>query len=141
MSAYTVIGDEPPGLYSFDNLTKANYNYREFLKTCGKTIIPLMNLGWDPRPRLADQEWAKYYLESPSYMVPTPEEIANHLQNNLNWMQINQPQEVNKFILVNSLNEYDESGITLSKLMQQGYAYLDVFRQILVTQPAQISIG
>ena len=72
-------------------------------KSTGKRVVPTVMTGWDPRPdttRLGEPYWAQ----------ATPQEIAAHLQNALQWIGANSCAAEANVISIYAWNEITEGG-------------------------------
>lgn len=100
-------------------------------KATGKSVIPPINAGWDPRPRLSmpglnpATNWSK---------LATPAELAAHVNEALTWVRANPATCPADTVLIYAWNEFDEGG-WLCPTRGEGTARLDALRQILRPAP------
>jgi hypothetical protein len=118
--------------YPFRDLMRINADYWERCKATGKDVVPIMNVGWDVRPRWRDSELMRQYhgSEQPYYTPPTPSEITRHLQMAIDWTTSNQESAKAQTILIYAWNESDEGG-WLVPTLSEGNARLDAIRSVL----------
>ncbi len=102
-------------------------------KNAGHKVIPLVTSGWDPR------SWMKtrnpYPWHDPninSWTVPgTPVEIANHLQDGIDWLNNNSTTAEANTILIYAWNEFSEGG-WICPTKGEGDARLEEIAKVLV---------
>jgi hypothetical protein len=85
ISAYTMSGDSQTTErkeYPYSQLAKINHDYWDACKAASKEVIPIVNTGWDARPRWWDTELMKLYQggERPWFTRATPTAIAENLR-------------------------------------------------------------
>ncbi|HDM76124.1 MAG TPA: hypothetical protein ENG51_06585 [Deltaproteobacteria bacterium] len=111
--------------YPYSVMATANVNFWNACKNLGKKVIPIVNIGWDNRPRRPD-----YAGDGPWYTEPTMTEWRNHLETALDWNE-NYPDiaEANA-VLIYAWNETDEGG-WLHPTISEGSARLDTMGELL----------
>ncbi|MBI2594052.1 hypothetical protein HYW44_05430 [Candidatus Daviesbacteria bacterium] len=110
--AYTLNGEGEHAERPYAELEQTNFNHWEQTKNEGKIVVPLLNIGWDPRPRISHPLWGSDYLMGPWYAQPTPEEIIFQMLRAINWIKQN-PEVTPWFLQVYAVNEFDEGGFFL----------------------------
>jgi hypothetical protein len=110
VGAYTALGS-PTGETPYIDLGKANLNYCNKALEHNKIVVPTVNAGWNPKPRLLDKDWGKYYSSNgPFYTFPTPDELKRNMDLTRKWLTENQTDVKEKIILIYAWNEFDEGG-------------------------------
>jgi hypothetical protein len=112
---------------SYANWTGGGYadlaaENRKFWETCqatGKQVVPLLSVGWDPRPR-----------KEPGGPQPTPKELQDHVRGALDWVTKHREATPAQTIIANAWNEFDEGG-WLVPTHAEGTARLDAIRDAL----------
>lgn len=131
LSFYTANGGGELREAPFAELAKSNLEYWEELRSQGREMIPLLNLGWDPRPRLKYPDLKQYY-PGPWYTHPTIQEFQEHLQRALFFVRQNQAVCRSNTILTYSWNELAEGGSSLIPTLKDGTAKIEAAREVLV---------
>ncbi|MFA5058138.1 MAG: glycoside hydrolase family 99-like domain-containing protein [Opitutaceae bacterium] len=118
--------------YPFRDLMGINADYWESCKATGKDVVPILNAGWDVRPRWQDAELMKQYhgSEQPYYTPPTASELTRHVQTAIDWITANPESAKAQAILIYAWNESDEGG-WLVPTLTGGNARLDAIRSAL----------
>jgi len=105
MSAYTHFDfgadDEE---YPYSVLAAENASFWNECKATGKQVIPIVNIGWDNRPRRETSGGGPWYTE------PTMTEWKNHLQAALDWVDANPGAAEPNSVIIYAWNEIDEGG-------------------------------
>jgi len=130
-SAYTAHGFDGERELPYSALMGANAAFwdREWL--LGRAVIPLLNLGWDPRPRMDDPIWDSAYGGVQSwYTPPTPDEITAHVRGGIRWVEQHAARDEQRVLLLYAWNEFDEGGVALPTL-SEGAARIDAIRRAL----------
>ncbi|MCC6353630.1 MAG: hypothetical protein IT577_07070 [Verrucomicrobiae bacterium] len=91
---------------------------REFWEECAATgsgVVPLAMAGWDRRPRVEHPvPWEPYQKPGVGldkfYIAPTPEELAAHIGEAMEWAELRPAQCPAKTVIVYAWNEHDEGG-------------------------------
>jgi len=130
VSAYSAPGWDQHKEYPFSVLARVNRGFWDGCKAAGKKVIPIVNAGWDPRPRLGDPHHAGIYGATPWYTEPTPSELAAHVRSALDWVSENPTAAEADTVLVYAWNETDEGG-WLVPTLSGGSARLDAIRKVL----------
>ena len=77
----------------------------------GKKVVPWMTAGWSPKPRIERSTlWNAYYTTESWAGDGTPEQVAESLQNALDWTKNNARAAEANAILIYAWNEFDEGG-------------------------------
>jgi hypothetical protein len=130
-SAYTANGFEGQRELPYSKLAQANVDFWESERALGRTVIPLLNLGWDPRPRMNDAIWATAYGGQQSwYIPPRPEEIVEHIQHGARWVDAHATRDEERVLLLYAWNELDEGGHMLPTLAE-GTARIEAVREAI----------
>ncbi len=124
LGAYSAQGDKNPG-GAYAALAGANRWYWEQFKATGREVVPLVNAGWDGRPRNYPGAW---------YEPGTPAEIAASIKSALDWNRANPETARADTVLVYAWNEYDEGG-WLCPTLAEGDARLQALRTMLDAYP------
>jgi len=121
--------------YPYSRLAKINRDYWENCKSTGKEVIPIVNTGWDVRPRWWDTELMKLYKggQHPWFTQPSPTELANHIKDAIQWNKKNPTAGRANAVLIYAWNESDEGG-WLVPTIDEGTARLDAIKKILVNK-------
>jgi hypothetical protein len=109
-----------------------NADYWERCKVTGKDVVPILNVGWDVRPRWQDSELMKRYhgSEQPYYNPPTATELTRHVQAAVDWTIANPKSAKAQTILIYAWNESDEGG-WLVPTLSEGNARLEAIGSVL----------
>lgn len=95
---------------SFASLAQATENNWNSQKSGGSQVLPLVNTGWDTRPRY-DHPVTWTTVSATSWaQTATAAEIKQHLQNGLNWTKNNTGYTFANAVLMYAWNEHDEGG-------------------------------
>lgn len=127
--AYTANGEGAKREYPYTALMAANFKFWEAQKGTSRTVIPLLNLGWDPRPRLSHPDVGKDYGGN-WYAQPSPEQIIQHLRLGINWLRTNQAYAALNMLLIYAWDEFDEGG-WLAPTLAEGTQRIEAFRKAL----------
>jgi hypothetical protein len=93
-------------------------------------VVPLVNAGWDPRPRY-ETEHVRLYGETRDWAeTPTPGELAAHLSAALDWLDANPETSPHRTAIIYAWNETDE-GSWLLPTLAEGPARLQAIRSML----------
>ncbi len=120
LSAYSAPGDKG-GSEPFSKLLEMNRWYWEQFKSTGREVVPLINAGWDGRPRNYSGVW---------YQHATPVEVATAVKGGLDWVMENSSITPARTVLVYAWNEHDEGG-WLCPTIDEGSARLDAIKKML----------
>ncbi|MBU5614583.1 glycoside hydrolase family 99-like domain-containing protein [Geomonas azotofigens] len=132
VSAYTASETGEDGEYPYSALAAANRRFWEECKTLAKQTIPIVNVGWDNRPRRNSAEQARK-LRGPWYLPPTPAELAQHLKSAIDWERANPEYTEADAIIIYAWNESDEGG-WLVPTLSEGDARLQAVKTVLRTR-------
>lgn len=120
LGAYSAHGDTGSG-EAHESLTKMNLCYWERFKTTGRNVVPLVNAGWDGRPRNYPGNW---------YEQARPEQVAESVKRAFTWIAENPTTVPARTVLVYAWNEHDEGG-WICPTRQEGPARLDAIRAMI----------
>jgi hypothetical protein len=104
-------------------------------KTASSNVVPIVMSGWDRRPRVENPvPWETYQKPGVGidmyYESPTPEELASHLKDALNWVKVNNDVCPSRAIIIYAWNENDEGG-WLVPTLSEGTARINAISKIL----------
>jgi hypothetical protein len=121
--------------YPYSALAKINMDYWEACKNLNKDVVPIVNAGWDVRPRWWDTELMKAYngQHRPYFAQPTPTELADHVKDAIRWNKDNSTVAKANTILIYSWDEFDEGG-WLAPTEAEGTERLDALKGVLKKQ-------
>ena len=129
IGAYSLPGGGEHKEYPYRELATANLRAWERLLATGKDVVPLVNAGWDGRPRLNDPNMARNYA-GPWYAQPTPDELAHSIVAALDWTRLHATATPADTVLVYAWNESDEGGWHVPTLAE-GSRRLDAIARAL----------
>jgi hypothetical protein len=129
ISAYTLPEKGPDVEYPYLDLARANRKFWDESKSTAKQIIPIVNVGWDNRPRRTSSEEA-VKLRGPWYTLPTPGELAIHLYTAIQWVKNNPESAEANAVIIYAWNESDEGG-WLVPTLAEGNARLQAVKAAL----------
>ena len=135
VSGYTMVdftnGDQE---YPYRTLAAANQAYWEACRAAGKQVVPIVNAGWDHRPRWRDPKRYEELYQSPPrgpwYTQPTPQELADNLRAAVGWVEAHPEAAQPQAVLIYAWNESDEGG-WLVPTLSEGTARLDAIAEVL----------
>ena len=104
---------------SYADLAAVNRRSWEEWRASGKKVVPLVNAGWNPRPR--NQHGGP---------EPKPAELREHLRSAIGWVKKYREAADAQTILIYAWNESDEGG-WLVPTKSEGTARLDALREAL----------
>lgn len=118
--------------YPYSRLAKINHDFWNACKGTGKEVIPIVNTGWDVRPRWWDTKLMKAYsgAERPWFTKATPSEIADNVRDAIEWNRDNPTAGKANAVLIYAWNETDEGG-WLVPTLSEGKARLDALRRVI----------
>lgn len=129
ISAYASTAQEEAG--SYRDLMRHTERMWESFKAAGKAVIPLATSGWDMRPRVETPvPWVQGGNLKQYYEAPTPEELAEHMGNALQWCRDNHGVAEAQCVLMYAWNEFDEGG-WLCPTLAEGTARIDALAGVL----------
>ncbi|MBD3235210.1 MAG: T9SS type A sorting domain-containing protein [Candidatus Eisenbacteria bacterium] len=111
-------------------------------RVAGHRVVPLVTSGWDPRPRMVTRNPVPWTSPpTSSYAQPgTAEEIADHLQDGLDWVAANPGYAEADAVLVYAWNEFSEGG-WVCPTKGEGDARLEAIAATLGTGPVSAPDG
>lgn len=143
VSAYAAGGQYRGEMWSYSRLTDhVRKNYWEVCRQSRIPTITFVTAGWDTRPRLEHPvSWMLVEATSdptlPAEQKPliddvtaTPAQLAQHLQDALEWTRRNRDLNPANAILIYAWNENDEGGWLIPTLAE-GTARLDAIAKVL----------
>jgi hypothetical protein len=138
MSAYTMSGDSQTTErkeYPYSELARINRDYWNACKAAGEDVVPIVNTGWDARPRWWDTELMKLYNggERPYFTRVTPAQIADNLKDAIEWNKRNPTAAKANAVIIYAWNETDEGG-WLVPTLSEGAARLDAIKRVIVEE-------
>jgi hypothetical protein len=127
ISAYALMPPDEGAPYSA--LASANAAFWNAAKETGREVVPIVNAGWDPRPReLNPPPWGN--SGSLWAETATAAEIAYVVNAANAFIAANAASVPARTVLVYAWNEYDEGG-WLAPMLADGTARLDAIRAVL----------
>lgn len=129
--AYTANGLGLHREYPHEALVEANLKHWEMDRNEGRLVVPLVNFGWDPRPRLNHPVLGKDYRLGPWYTQPTPQQIQTHTRIACSWLSEHFSSSGIKLMDVYAWNELDEGGPGLIPTLTEGTSRIEAFRQVV----------
>jgi len=109
LSSYVAQKNSPKA--SYKKLTEEAEQFWNECKTTGSQVVPVVNAGWNPKPRIDNISiWSKYYPKDVYYNHAVPNELAAHVETALQWLIQNRTAAVSQCALVYAWNEFDEGG-------------------------------
>ena len=144
VSAYAAGGQYQGDMWSYSQLTE--HVRRNYWEVCRRDRIPTITFataGWDTRPRLEHPvSWMPGVEVRPDPTPPaeqkslidnvtaTPAQLAQHLQDALEWTQNNRALNPANVVIIYAWNENDEGGWLIPTL-SEGTARLDAIARVL----------
>jgi hypothetical protein len=131
LSAYAAGINRPHLPYS--GLVEHTEKHWNGQKATGYPVIPIVMAGWDVRPRIDHHVFwiKKMHAKIDEYVQhATPQQVANHLQDAIDWLKTNPASAGPNAILIYAWNENDEGGWIVPTLFE-GKARLDAIAKIL----------
>lgn len=129
IGAYSAPGGGEHREYPYAKLTEDNLGYWNRFAATGMNVVPLVNAGWDGRPRLDDPKLAANY-RGPWYAQPQPAELADHVVRALDWVRTHPAAAPADTVLIYAWNESDEGG-WLTPTLLEGTRRLDAIARAL----------
>ena len=122
--------------YPYSRLAKINHDFWDACKGTGKEVIPIVNAGWDVRPRWWDKDLMKLYNggEQPWFTAPTPSELANNIRDAIQWNRQNPAAGRANAVLIYAWNESDEGG-WLVPTVSEGTGRIDAIKKVMSELP------
>lgn len=129
--------------YSFD--TGAKYNSAPYSPSVpesdqagwvayaasGKKLVPWVTTGWNPKPRIERSVlWNSYYKSNDCAEDGSPDQIAENLQNAINWTKNHLSFTEANAVLMYAWNEFDEGG-WICPTLGNNTSRLDAIKAIL----------
>jgi hypothetical protein len=114
---------------TYQDLAAKNRQFWQDWNKTGMQMVPLVNAGWDPRPRY-ESEHAHIYGEVRDWAEqPSPKELADHLQAALEWVEEHPESCPARTVMIYAWNETDE-GSWLVPTLAEGAARLEAIRRM-----------
>jgi hypothetical protein len=120
IGAYSAVGDKGT-TEPYSKLVEMNRWYWNTFKDTKHHVVPLVNAGWDGRPRKYKGVW---------YEHARPDEVAGAVRSAFDWMRENPGVSPANTVLVYAWNEHDEGG-WLCPTLDEGPARLDALKKML----------
>jgi len=120
ISSYAVAGGREEGA-PFAESRQQTRAFWEACRATGAKVVPVVSLGWDPRPRVDyPVPWAQY---SPAHFATaTPQQLAEHLREALDWTALHREAAPAQALILYAWNENDEGGWLVPTLNPDGTA-------------------
>lgn len=126
ISSYASHGGKDGG--SYQDLVQGVEEFWKKQASTGKSVVPVVMTGWDPRPRVEKPApWDKS-LTKIHYQPGTPEQIAMHARNAVQWVKNQSDNQC--LILIYAWNEFDEGG-WLAPTVGEGLSRLRALTNVL----------
>ena len=107
------------GAENFEELSLASTNDNEVRRTFGLPVIPLLNAGWNPSPRIdRPSPWVKYGIRSYA-PAPTKEQMEKATLDFFKWID-NTPEASTGYGVIFAWNEFEEGGYVCPTLGEDG---------------------
>jgi hypothetical protein len=118
--------------YPYSRLAKINRDFWNACRGKGKEVVPIVNAGWDVRPRWWDTDLMKVYNggEQPWFAAPTPDELAQNVRDAIEWNRIHPAAGRANTVLIYAWNETDEGG-WLVPTISEGTARIDAVGRVI----------
>ncbi|MBI4979199.1 MAG: hypothetical protein HZC28_17085 [Spirochaetes bacterium] len=115
------------GATPYQMLAKHAADFWEQCALTGMDVVPIVMAGWDRRPRIEHPvPWEKNQKPGVGiehfYVMPTPQELAAHIQDAIQWCVDNQTSAGAQTVIVYAWNEHDEGGYLCPTLNDDGSA-------------------
>lgn len=126
LSDYAQSGDGGLNGTPYRELTKVARSFWESCSSHGKAVIPLVMSGWNRLPRIERPvPWERKWQEAGEsldrfYALPTPGELAAHVQEACDWVEENKEACPARAILIYAWNEHDEGGWLCPTINEDG---------------------
>ena len=124
LGAYSAPGDKGASEQPYSNLVEANQWYWETYKSTGREVVPLVNAGWDGRPRNYTGVW---------YRQAAPQDVAGAVRQAFDWIHANPKATPADTVLIYAWNEHDEGG-WLCPTIDEDTARLEALKAMLDDQ-------
>jgi len=126
LSDYAKWGDGGYMGTPFAELTKVASGYWDDCAATGKEVVPLVTSGWNRLPRIERPVPWESSRQKPGeniekyFALPTPEQIAAHLQEGCDWINAHPDAAPSRAILIYAWNEHDEGGWLCPTIREDG---------------------
>lgn len=121
VSSYACPGGNEEGA-PFAQSMKQVRQFWDACRTTGSDVVPIVSLGWDPRPRIDMPVPWHTYRDGKHYQSPTPEEAARHVRDALDWTAAHAKASPANTVIIYAWNEHDEGGWLVPTLNADGSA-------------------
>jgi len=126
LSSYATPGPVGAGL-PYADLARHAAAFWEQCYDAGADVVPLAMAGWDRRPRVEQPvPWERWQQPGAGlekyYVMPTPQELAEHLRDAMDWVVQNRARCPAQAVIVYAWNEHDEGGFLCPTLNPDGGA-------------------
>ena len=125
------------GPWPYVDLDRQTRNYWTSLAATGHSVVPIAMVGWDVRPRIEhpfppEQRPQNGRVDiNRYYVLPTPSELAAHLQAAVSYIRNNPQSCPSQLLLIYSWDECDEGGGLIPTLGDPQGRYLLAIRPVL----------
>jgi hypothetical protein len=109
-----------------------SYNWQAWSN--GRSIVPFVTTGWDPRPLIDTPATFVSYNSSNWTSPATASEIGQHLQRAIDWSAGHPGEATANVLLMYAWNEFAEGG-WIAPTLYQGAARLDAIKNVLRDKP------
>jgi hypothetical protein len=121
IGAYSAHGGSEHREYPYEDLAATNRHYWDSFRSVGKQVVPLVNAGWDGRPRNYPGAW---------YAAPKPSELATNVRSAFAWVRRHRASCDANTVLIYAWNETDEGG-WLVPTISEGTRRLEALKDLL----------
>lgn len=121
IGAYSAPMEDEHKECTYADLAASNKWYWDSFRATGKKVVPLVNAGWDGRPRNYPSGW---------YAQPRPVELAQNLRSAFDWLKQYPGADDADTVLIYAWNETDEGG-WLVPTISEGTKRLDAIQSML----------
>jgi hypothetical protein len=121
ISSYACSGGAEGGSPFPESMEKVRRFWDACLAT-GVDVVPIVSMGWDPRPRVDTPTPWHVYPNRNHYQSPTPEQAAEHLHAAMDWTAMHADNTPANTVIVYAWNENDEGGWLVPTLNADGTA-------------------
>jgi hypothetical protein len=108
ISSYVAVKNTKLGVYR--QLANETAVFWDSCKSTGKQVVPVWDAGWNPLPRILHQTPWHVYPDKEYYSDATPDELAHHVLDGLQWLKKNQKSAQSQCVIIYAWNEFDEGG-------------------------------
>ncbi len=121
ISSYACPGGTEAGSPFSESMERARQFWDAGLAT-GADVVPIVSMGWDPRPRVDTPTPWHVYPNRNHFQPPTSEQTAEHLRGALDWTASHTKKTPANTVIIYAWNENDEGGWLVPTLNTDGTA-------------------